>query len=171
VPQPDRCIGPNPVAAVFCAVTKGKVFTQVPIAIEMRDDNWLAEWNNGIPKQLVAQQIHEATHPANLPRRRHSRKSIAFIVSWYTGVMIKLTRELTEQALQHPDGFRCQGDGVDKTFVIIDAEVMRQMQEAIARNDLAAIQAGIDDMEAGRMQSAEEAHHHGREELVSRYKK
>lgn len=84
--------------------------------------------------------------------------------------MIKLSRELTEQALQHPDGVQCQGDGVDKTFVIIDAEVMLQMQEAISRNDHAAIQAGINDMEAGRMRPAEEAHRHGREELISRCK-
>lgn len=83
--------------------------------------------------------------------------------------MMKLTPELTQQALRHPDGVQCQGDGVDKTFVIVDAEVMLQMQEAIARNDLAAIQAGINDMEAGRMQPAAEAHRHGREELTSRF--
>ena len=84
--------------------------------------------------------------------------------------MIKLSREQTEQALRHPDGVPCQGDGVDKSFVIIDAEVMLQMQEAISRNDHAAIQAGINDMEAGRMHPAEEAHRHGWEELISRYK-
>ena len=83
--------------------------------------------------------------------------------------MIKLTRELTEQALQNPDGVQCQGDGVEKMFVIIDADIMSQMQEAIARNDHAAIQAGINDMEAGRMQPAEEAYRHGREDLISRY--
>ncbi len=85
--------------------------------------------------------------------------------------MIKLTREQTEQAVQHPEGVPCQGDGVDKTFVIIDADVMQQMQEALARNDLSAIQAGIQDMEAGRMQPAEEAHRQGREELISRFKR
>lgn len=85
--------------------------------------------------------------------------------------MIKLTREQTEQAVQHPEGVPCQGDGVDKTFVIVDADVMRQMQEALARSDFAAIQAGISDMEAGRMQPAEEAHRQGREELISRYKR
>ncbi|WP_417731746.1 hypothetical protein [Rosistilla oblonga] len=84
--------------------------------------------------------------------------------------MIKLSRELTEQALLHPNGVQCQGDGVDKTFVIIDAEVMLQMREAISRNDHAEIQAGINDMEAGRMQPAEEAHRHGREDLLSRFK-
>ncbi len=84
--------------------------------------------------------------------------------------MITLTRELTEQALQHPDGIRCRGDGVDKTFVIIDADVMREMQEAIANNDHSAIRAGIHDMEAGRMQPVEEARRHGRDSLLSRFK-
>jgi len=88
---------------------------------------------------------------------------------WYNGRMIKLTREQTEEAARHPNGVECQGDGVEKTFVIVDVDVMRQMQDALARNDHAAIQAGIDDMEAGRMQPATEAHRHGREELVSRF--
>jgi predicted transcriptional regulator len=85
--------------------------------------------------------------------------------------MIKLTREQTEQAVQHPEGVSCQGDGVDQTFVIVDADVMRQMQEALTRSDIAAIQAGINDMEAGRMQPAEEAHRQGRQELTSRYQR
>ena len=84
--------------------------------------------------------------------------------------MIKLTREQTEQAVQHPEGVRCQGDGVDKTFVIIDADVIQQMQDALTRSDLSALQAGIKDMEAGRMQPAEEAYRQGREELISRFK-
>lgn len=85
--------------------------------------------------------------------------------------MIKLTREQTEQAVQHPEGVPCQGDGVDQAFVIVGADVMRQMQEALTRSDFAAIQAGIHDMEAGRMQPAEEAHRQGREELISRFKR
>jgi len=88
---------------------------------------------------------------------------------WYNGRMIKLTREQTEEAARHPNGVECQGDGIEKTFVIVDVDVMRQMQDALARNDLAAIQAGIDDMEAGRIQPAAEAHRHGREELFSRF--
>ena len=84
--------------------------------------------------------------------------------------MIRLTREQTEQAVQHPDGVPCQGDGVDKMFVIVDADVMEQMREAISRSDLAAIQAGINDMEAGKSQPAEEAQRHGRDELLSRFR-
>lgn len=84
--------------------------------------------------------------------------------------MIKLTREQTEQAVQHPEGVPCQGDGVDTMFVIVDANVLRLMQEVLSRSDLAAIQAGIIDMEAGRMQPAEDAHRQGREELMSRFR-
>lgn len=83
--------------------------------------------------------------------------------------MIRLTREQTEEATRHPNGVECQGDGVERRFVIIDVDVMRQMQDALSRSDHAAIQAGIDDMEAGRMQRASEAHRYGREELLSRY--
>lgn len=82
--------------------------------------------------------------------------------------MIKLTREQTEEATRHPNGVECQGEGVEKTFVIVDVDVMRQMQDTLARSDHAAIQAGIDDMEAGRMQPAAEAYRQGREELLSR---
>ena len=83
--------------------------------------------------------------------------------------MIRLTHEQTEQAVQHPGGVRCQGHGIDRIFYIVDAEVLVQMQEVIARSDDVAIQAGISDMEAGRMQPAEDAHRHGREALISRY--
>jgi len=83
--------------------------------------------------------------------------------------MMKLTREQTEAAVGKPDGVECQGDGVEKMFVIVDADVMHQMKDALARTDHAAIQAGIDDMEAGRMQPAADAHRRGREELISRF--
>ncbi len=83
--------------------------------------------------------------------------------------MIRLTREQTEEAARHPNGVECRGEGNEKTFVIVDVDVMRQMQDALARSDHAAIQAGIDDMEAGKMQPVAEAHRHGREKLVSRF--
>lgn len=69
----------------------------------------------------------------------------------------------------NPDGVRCQGDGVDQEFVIVDAEVIDQMRSTIAQSDLAAVRAGIEDMEAGRMQPAAEAHRAGREELKSKF--
>ena len=85
--------------------------------------------------------------------------------------MIKLTREQTEEAVRNPEGVECKGDGTEKVFIIVEADVMRRMQNALAGTDHAAIQAGIDDMQAGRMQPATEAHRKGREELMSRFQK
>jgi hypothetical protein len=85
--------------------------------------------------------------------------------------MIKLNREQTEEVVRNPEGVECHGEGTEKVFVIVDADVMRRMQDALAATDHAAIQAGIDDMEAGRMQPATEAHRQGREELISRFQK
>lgn len=80
--------------------------------------------------------------------------------------MIKLTREQTEQVVQHPDGVECQGEGTDKVFVIVDAQVLRQMQETLYRKDVReSITTGLDDMEAGRVMTAEEADDRIRSEL------
>ena len=83
--------------------------------------------------------------------------------------MIKLTREQVEAASRNPEGVECEGEGTDKVFVIVDAEVMRRMKDSIGSADHAAIQAGIEDMEADRLQSAEQAHRQGREELTARF--
>ena len=45
--------------------------------------------------------------------------------------MIRLTRERTEEAIRHLDGVECQGDGTEKTFVIMDADVLRRMRQAL----------------------------------------
>ncbi len=72
--------------------------------------------------------------------------------------MIKLTREQTEEAVRNPDGVECQGDGTEKTFVIVDADVLRRMRQTLYHKDVhESIAAGIADMEAGRMRPAEEA--------------
>ncbi|MDB4614172.1 hypothetical protein OAH18_00640 [bacterium] len=78
--------------------------------------------------------------------------------------MIKLNREQTEEAVRNPQGVECQGEGTEKVFVIVDVDVMQRMQEALAVTDHAAIQAGIDDMEAGRMMTLDEADAHIRSE-------
>ena len=80
--------------------------------------------------------------------------------------MIKLTREQTEAVIGNPDGVECQGDGTEKTFVIVDADVLRRMRETLYRKDVhESITAGIADMEAGRMMPAEEADDHIRSHL------
>ncbi len=77
---------------------------------------------------------------------------------WYNVHMIKLTREQTEEAVRHPDGVECQGDGTERTFIIMDADVLRRMRNTLYKKDVhASIVAGIDDMEAGRMMTAQEA--------------
>ena len=71
---------------------------------------------------------------------------------------MKLTREQTEEAVRNPDGVECQGDGTEKTFVIVDADVLRRMRKTLYRRDVHdSIAAGAADMEAGRMVPAEEA--------------
>ena len=80
--------------------------------------------------------------------------------------MIKLTREQTEQVVLHPDGVECLGEGTDKTFVIVEAQLLRRMREILYRRDvLESVAAGIDDMEAGRVMTAEEADDRVRAEL------
>ena len=72
--------------------------------------------------------------------------------------MIKLTPEQTEQAVQHPAGIECQGDGTEKTFVIVDADVMQRMRRDLCKREVhEAITEGIADMEAGNMMSLDES--------------
>ncbi|MEQ9410953.1 MAG: hypothetical protein RIK87_24795 [Fuerstiella sp.] len=79
--------------------------------------------------------------------------------------MIRLTREQTAEAVRHPDGVECQGDGTDKTFILMDTDVVRQLRHALYRKDVhAAISAGIADLEAGRMMTAQEADDYVRSE-------
>ena len=71
---------------------------------------------------------------------------------------MKLTREQTEEAVRNPEGVECEGDGTEEVFVIVGADVLRRMKEALYRKDIhESIAAGIADMEAGRMMTAEEA--------------
>lgn len=72
--------------------------------------------------------------------------------------MIKLTPEQAEQLTQHPDGVECQADGSERTFVIVDAVIMRRMRAALYQKDVhASVSEGIADMEAGRIMTAADA--------------
>lgn len=87
-------------------------------------------------------------------------------VVWYTGIMIKLTREQTEQVIRNPDGVVCQGDGTEKTFIIVDAEILNRLKSSLYRQDVhESIAAGIADMEQGRVMTAEAADDRVRSEL------
>lgn len=77
---------------------------------------------------------------------------------WYNINMIKLTREQTEEVALHPDGVECQGEGTEKVFILMDADVLRRMRKTLYQKDVhTSIAAGITDMEAGRMLTAQEA--------------
>ena len=79
--------------------------------------------------------------------------------------MIKLTPEQTEEVFRHPDGVECQADGSKKPFVIVDADVLRRMRSALYSKDVhTSITAGVADMEAGRMMTAQEADNRVRDE-------
>ena len=66
--------------------------------------------------------------------------------------------EQTEEAARHSDGVECQGDGTEKIFIIMDADVLRLMRNALYNKEVhASIAAGIEDMEAGRMMTVQEA--------------
>lgn len=72
--------------------------------------------------------------------------------------MIKLTPEQTEEVIRHPEGVECQADGTEKTFIIVDSDLLRRMRNAIYNKDVhTSIAAGIADMEAGRMMTLQDA--------------
>lgn len=83
--------------------------------------------------------------------------------------MIKLTQEQVEEVAKHPEGVTCIADGIDGEFIILAADVLQQLQDAINKSDRVAIESGLKDVEAGRMQPADIAHQHGRDELISRF--
>ena len=67
---------------------------------------------------------------------------------------------------QQPDGIEVEDARTQKVYFLTDAEVHRRAMEALQRQeDHDAIQAGIDDMEAGRTMPLEEADREIREEL------
>lgn len=61
--------------------------------------------------------------------------------------------------------------GTNRLYVVVDAETHQKAMDALQkRDDLEAIQAGIKDMEAGRVQSAEDARRQGHEQLIARFR-
>jgi predicted transcriptional regulator len=90
---------------------------------------------------------------------------------WYTESMNPLLTPEQSAALQAHEGeLRVTDPTTQRVYVLVDDETHSRAMEALRRReDRQAIQAGIEDMEAGRMQPAEEAHRHGREELLSRF--
>ena len=79
----------------------------------------------------------------------------------------KLNKELSD-ALHASDNGEVQAidPETNKMYVLVDGEVHHKAMDALRRqDDLAAIQEGIDDMEAGRGMPVEEADSRIREKL------
>lgn len=75
----------------------------------------------------------------------------------------EMRRALREQA---GEPVKVEDDETEKVYVIVEEDVHRRALEALRRqDDLKAIQAGIDDMEAGRIVSFAEVDARIREKL------
>ncbi|QDT62828.1 hypothetical protein [Calycomorphotria hydatis] len=70
---------------------------------------------------------------------------------------MNITAEQRAALAAHPEGIRISDEETGKVYVLADEQHYRQAMAALRKEaDLAAIQAGIDDMEAGRMIPLEE---------------
>lgn len=83
----------------------------------------------------------------------------------------KMTPEMSD-ALANENEVCVRDPSTERVYVLVDHETHRRAMAALRQQaDIDAIQAGIDDMEAGRMQPAADARRHGRNELLSRFEK
>lgn len=86
--------------------------------------------------------------------------------------MNKLTPEQADALHEHGEELRVVDPTTDKVYVIVDPTVLqraRALLEHQQAEDLAAIQAGIEDTEAGRTIPISEAHAQIRDDLRSKY--
>jgi len=82
----------------------------------------------------------------------------------------KLNQELTDALHASESPLSVIDPTTNRVYILVDHDTHEQAMAALHRQrSIASIQAGIDDMEAGRMQPAKEAHRQGREELLSRF--
>jgi predicted transcriptional regulator len=80
-----------------------------------------------------------------------------------------LTEEQREALALQPDGIEVEDPETRKVYVLADAELHRRALEALAnQEDREAIQAGIADMEAGRVLPFEEVDRRIRAKLEGR---
>ncbi len=90
------------------------------------------------------------------------------VLLWYNGSMTpKLTDEM-RQAIEARKGepVLVEDEQTHRIYVIVDSETHQRAMRALKRQeDHAAIQAGIDDMEAGRVIPLEEVDRQIRNEL------
>jgi hypothetical protein len=71
----------------------------------------------------------------------------------------KLSEDQRRALIERPSGpVQVEDDQTHKVYVLVDLELHERAMEALRQqDDLAAIQAGIDDMEAGRIVPLEQA--------------
>ena len=82
----------------------------------------------------------------------------------------EITSEMA-QALANAEEVSVTDPRTQRVYVLVDHDMYRKAMQALRQQqDVDAIQAGIEDMEAGRMQPAAEAQQHGRNELLARFK-
>ncbi|MEZ6128998.1 MAG: hypothetical protein R3C59_09965 [Planctomycetaceae bacterium] len=72
--------------------------------------------------------------------------------------MVKLTEEQRAALQQRPEGITCEDAVTQRVYFLVDADLHQRAMQALQQvEDIAAIQQGIADMEAGRMMSIEES--------------
>ena len=72
--------------------------------------------------------------------------------------MVKLTDEQRAALKASPDGIECEDTQTRRLYCLVDAEVHRRAMLALQQmQDVAAIQQGITDMEAGRVMTIDES--------------
>lgn len=81
-------------------------------------------------------------------------------------MITQLSEEQRQALLQHPEGIEIRDEATQKVYILSDADVHRRAMQALQQQEERdAIQAGIEDMEAGRTQPLEEADQQIRQEL------
>ncbi len=84
----------------------------------------------------------------------------------------KLTNEQSEALHQAGDEMPILDPSTNKLYVVVEQSVHEQAKAALQRQqkeDLLAIQQGIDDMQAGRVMPLEEAHQEIKSKFAQQY--
>lgn len=80
--------------------------------------------------------------------------------------MTQLSEEQRQALLENPEGIEIRDHATQKVYILSEADVHRRAMQALRlQEEREAIQAGIDDLEAGRVQPIEEADQQIRRQL------
>ncbi len=82
----------------------------------------------------------------------------------------KLTQEQLDALHANEGDVRVTDPTTQRVYVLVDDDTHRRAMDALRRQeDLKAVRAGIDDIEAGRVLPAAEAHARVREQLIAKH--